>query len=74
MRPNLLGGAVFDSGGRSKNMSIQFTDICFISNDVLGLRSFYEALFSGKAEGDEIHSTLRVVLPLTHLKSCLTAN
>ena len=37
-------------------MSIQFTDVCFITNDVIRLRSFYEAVFGGKAEGDEWHS------------------
>ena len=36
----------------------QFTDICFITEDVLRLRAFYEAVFGGNAEGDEIHSTL----------------
>lgn len=39
-------------------MSIQFTDICLITNDVLRLRSFYEAVFGGTSEGDEIHSGL----------------
>lgn len=39
-------------------MDIQFTDVCFITNDVLRLRAFYEAVFGGKAEGDEIHSGL----------------
>jgi predicted enzyme related to lactoylglutathione lyase len=37
-------------------MSIQFTDICFITEDVLRLRAFYEAVFDVKAEGDEFHS------------------
>lgn len=37
---------------------MQFTDICFISEDVLKLRAFYETIFGGKAEGDEVHSTL----------------
>ena len=37
-------------------MHIQFTDVCFITNDVIRLRSFYEAVFGGKAEGNEIHS------------------
>lgn len=41
-------------------MNIQFTDVCFITNDVLRLRAFYEAVFSGKAEGDEWHSTFEV--------------
>ena len=41
-------------------MSILFGDICFITNDVLRLRAFYESVFSGKAEGDEVHSTLGI--------------
>ena len=41
-------------------MSIQFTDICLITNDVLRLCVFYEAVFGGKSEGDEIHSTLGI--------------
>jgi predicted enzyme related to lactoylglutathione lyase len=41
-------------------MSIQFTDISFITNDVLRLRTFYETVFGGKAEGDEVHSTLGI--------------
>lgn len=41
-------------------MDIQFTDVCFITNDVLRLREFYEAVFGGKAEGDEIHSGLTI--------------
>lgn len=36
-------------------MSIQFTDVCFITEDVLRLRAFYEAIFDGTAEGDEVH-------------------
>lgn len=39
-------------------MSFQFTDVCFITEDVLRLRAFYEAVFGGKAEGDVIHSAL----------------
>jgi len=39
-------------------MSIQFTDVSFVTNDVLRLRAFYELVFGGKAEGDEIHSSL----------------
>ena len=41
-------------------MSIQFTDICFVTKHVLRLRSFYESVFGGKAEGDEMHSTLEI--------------
>ena len=41
-------------------MSIQFTDVCFVTNDVLRIRAFYESVFGGKAEGDEWHSTLRI--------------
>ena len=37
-------------------MSLQFTDVCFITDDVLRLRTFYEVIFDVKAEGDEIHS------------------
>lgn len=33
-------------------MSIQFTDVCFITEDVLRLRAFYEAIFDGTAEGN----------------------
>jgi len=39
-------------------MSIKFTDVCFITEDVMRLRAFYEAVFGGKAEGDEIDSGL----------------
>ena len=39
-------------------MTIEFTDVCFITNDVLRLRTFYEAVFSGAVEGDNIHSSL----------------
>ncbi len=39
-------------------MSIQFTDVCFITEDVLRLRAFYEAIFGGTAEGNEVHSSL----------------
>jgi len=39
---------------------MKFTDICFITDDVLQLRAFYEAVFGGKAEGDEVHTTLGV--------------
>ncbi len=37
---------------------MQFTDICFITEDVLNLKTFYEAVFGVKAEGDEYHSEL----------------
>jgi len=37
---------------------MKFTDICFITPDVPRLRTFYEAVFGGKAEGDEVHVTL----------------
>lgn len=39
-------------------MSARFTDICHITGDVIRLRDFYEAVFGGAAEGDELHSTL----------------
>ena len=41
-------------------MSILFTDVCFITNDVLRLHTFYEAVFGIKAEGDEIHSGISI--------------
>ena len=41
-------------------MSILFTDVCFITNDVLRLRAFYEVVFAVGAEGDEIHSGLSI--------------
>ena len=41
-------------------MNIKFTDICFITNDVMRLRAFYEAVFGGNAEGDEIHSGISI--------------
>ncbi|MEA4889223.1 MAG: VOC family protein [Clostridiaceae bacterium] len=41
-------------------MAIQFTDVCYITNDVLKLRRFYEAVFGVEAEGDEWHSGLTV--------------
>ena len=39
---------------------IEFTDVCFLTDDVLKLREFYESVFNIKAEGDEIHSGLVV--------------
>lgn len=39
-------------------MSIQFTDVCYITEDVLRLRAFYEAVFGGKSKGDAVHSGL----------------
>ncbi|MCL2343968.1 MAG: hypothetical protein FWC62_08760, partial [Firmicutes bacterium] len=41
-----------------ESLAPQFTDVCLITNDVLSLRAFYEAVFGGKAEGNEIHSAL----------------
>ncbi len=41
-------------------MSHHFTDVCFISNNVPRLRRFYENVFGRKAEGDEIHSGLKL--------------
>ncbi len=41
-------------------MSIQFTDVCYITNDVLRLRAFYEVVFNVKAEGNEIHSGISI--------------
>ena len=37
-----------------------FTDICLITKDVFRLCAFYEAVFGGKSEGDEIHSGLSI--------------
>ncbi|MCL2153728.1 MAG: VOC family protein [Oscillospiraceae bacterium] len=37
-------------------MTHKFTDVCFITSDVLRLRAFYETVFGVIAEGDEIHS------------------
>lgn len=39
-------------------MSMQFTDVCFITKDVPRLCAFYEAVFGSKSEGDEVHSVL----------------
>ena len=39
-------------------MPIQFTDICLITEDVLRLCRFYEAVFGNIAEGNEFHATL----------------
>ena len=41
-------------------MNHKFTDLCFVTNDVLRLRAFYETVIGGKAEGDKWHSTLEV--------------
>jgi len=41
-------------------MAIQFTDVCYITKDVLKLRVFYEAVFGVEAEGDEWHSGLSI--------------
>ena len=39
---------------------MEFTDICIITNDVLGLVRFYEEVFITKAEGDNIHSVINI--------------
>ena len=36
-------------------MTMQFTDICFFSDNVSELASFYEKLFEVKAEVDSVH-------------------
>ncbi len=41
-------------------MNIEFTDACFVTNDVLRLRTFYETVFGSQAEGDEWHATLKI--------------
>jgi len=38
---------------------MKFTDICLISEDVLRLAKFYEAVFQTKAEGNAVHSYLQ---------------
>ncbi|MDD2429735.1 MAG: VOC family protein [Eubacteriales bacterium] len=37
---------------------MRFADICIITEDVMRLRAFYETVFGGRAEGDEVHSSL----------------
>jgi len=39
-------------------MTIQFGDISFVTENVPRLRAFYEAVFGGKAEGDDFHRGL----------------
>lgn len=39
-------------------MSMVFTDICLISEDVSRLKGFYEAVFETQGQGDAIHATL----------------
>lgn len=39
---------------------MKFTDICFITHDVLKLRRFYESVFNVESEGDEVHSFLTI--------------
>ena len=39
---------------------MHFTDICYITEDVLRLRAFYEAVFGITAEGDGIHSVISI--------------
>jgi predicted enzyme related to lactoylglutathione lyase len=39
-------------------MAIKFSDIGLVTDDVLKLRVFYETVFGGMADGDELHSTL----------------
>jgi predicted enzyme related to lactoylglutathione lyase len=41
-------------------MNITFADICFITDDVLRLRTFYESVFNCKAEGDAMYSTMGI--------------
>ena len=41
-------------------MAIQFTSISFFTRDVPRLRAFYEEVFGVKAQGDDMHSSLRV--------------
>ena len=39
-------------------MDAKFTDVCYLTEDVRRLCAFYEAVFGGVAEGDDIHSGL----------------
>ncbi|MCL2700762.1 MAG: VOC family protein [Phycisphaerae bacterium] len=41
-------------------MPIQFGDISFVTANVPRLRAFYEAVFGGRAEGDDYHGGLAV--------------
>ena len=50
-------------------MGYQFTDVCFITNDILRLRAFYEAIFDVKAEGNEIHSGISEERPCRRLRT-----
>jgi len=37
---------------------MQFTDVCFVTKDVLRLAAFYETVFGGTAQGDAGHAWL----------------
>jgi len=37
---------------------MRFTDVCYITDDVLRLRAFYESVFGVASEGDEVHSSI----------------
>lgn len=39
---------------------MQFGDVTLITEDVMRLRAFYEALFGRAAEGDEAHSVIAI--------------
>lgn len=48
---------------------MKFTDVCFITEDVLALRAFYEKVFENEGEGDHIHSAVHgdgIVITLYH--------
>jgi predicted enzyme related to lactoylglutathione lyase len=58
-------------------MAYQFTDVCFISNDVLSLVKFYEKIFDVTAadDGNEIHTGVNVGgLNITIDSATLTEN
>ncbi|MCL2364928.1 MAG: VOC family protein [Defluviitaleaceae bacterium] len=41
-------------------MSIKFTDVGFVTSDVLRLRAFYQSLFGGTVDGNKMHASLRM--------------
>lgn len=48
---------------------MKFTDVCFMTEDVLRLKAFYEKILQGKSEGDGIHSAVHgdgIVLAIYH--------
>jgi len=41
-------------------MNIKFTDIGFVTDDVLRLCAFYQSIFGGTVDGDKSHTALRL--------------